>query len=144
MKQTKANLIANITQDISDNATQEITPKDVRQNLLDIVDSVGNLLFTEEIVSTNFSTPATRTTIAGEEVLSKLGQESYVSVDNSAFGYAALKQNFAGERNTALGAYALSCNVYGTDNVGVGYSSLAGNSEDGLNFLVLLEIVSRH
>jgi hypothetical protein len=133
MKQTKANLIANITQDISDNATQEITPKDVRQNLLDIVDSVGNLLFTEEIVSTNFSTPATRTTIAGEEVLSKLGQESYVSVDNSAFGYAALKQNFAGERNTALGAYALSCNVYGTDNVGVGYSSLAGNSNGVAN-----------
>jgi hypothetical protein len=133
MKQTKANLIANITQDISDNATQEITPKDVRQNLLDIVDSVGNLLFTEEIVSTNFSTPATRTTIAGENVLSKLGQESYVSVDNSAFGYAALKQNFAGERNTALGAYALSCNVYGTDNVGVGYSSLAGNSNGVAN-----------
>lgn len=133
MKQTKATLIANITQDISDNATQEITPKGVRQNLLDIVDSVGNLLFTEEIVSTNFSTPATRTTIAGEEVLSKLGQESYVSVDNSAFGYAALKQNFAGERNTALGAYALSCNVYGTDNVGVGYSSLAGNSNGVAN-----------
>lgn len=133
MKQTKANLIANINKDISDNATQDITPRDVRQNLLDVVDSISNLLFTEEIVSTNFSTPATRTTIAGESVLHKLGQESYVSVDNSAFGYAALKQNFAGERNTAIGSYAMTCNVYGTDNVAVGYSSLAGNSNGVAN-----------
>ena len=133
MKQTKASLVANITQDLSDNATQDITPRDVRQNLLDIVDSIGNLLFTEAIVSTNFSTNATRTTIAGEEVLSKIGQESYVSVDNSAFGYAALKQNFRGERNTAVGAYSLTCNIYGTDNVAVGYSALAGNSNGVAN-----------
>lgn len=133
MKQTKASLVANITQDLSDNATQDITPRDVRQNLIDIIDSIGNLLFTEQIVSTNFATQTTRTTIAGEDVLSKLGQESYVSVDNSAFGYAALKQNFRGERNTALGAYSLTCNVYGTDNVAVGYSALAGNSNGVAN-----------
>jgi len=128
MKRTKADLIANINAEIADNATQDISPRDVRQNMLDVVDSIANLLFTEEIVSTNFSTPATRTTIAGEEVLSKLGQESYVSTDNSAFGYAALKQNFQGVRNTAIGAYTLTCNIYGTDNVAIGYSALAGNS----------------
>jgi hypothetical protein len=133
MKQTKANLIANITQDLADNANQDISPRDVRQNMLDVVDSIANLLFTEEIVSTNFSTPATRTTIAGEEVLSKLAQESYVSTDNSAFGFAALKQNFQGSKNTAVGAYSLTCNVYGTDNVAVGYSALAGNSNGVAN-----------
>ena len=61
-------------------------------------------------------------------MLSKLDQESYTSEDNSAFGYAALKQNFQGSKNTAIGCYTLNCNIYGTDNVAVGYESLAGNS----------------
>lgn len=128
MKLNKSTLVNNINRDLADNATQEITPADVRQNMLDIVDSVVNLLVTEEIVTANFSTPATRTVIAGEEALSKLGQESYVTSDSVAVGYAALKQNFQGDRNTAVGSHALSCNVFGTDNIGVGYAALAGNS----------------
>lgn len=128
MKQNKADLISNINRDLADNATQEITPRDVRQNLLDIIDSTANFLATEEIVSSNFATPASRTTIAGEYVLEKLGQESYTSEDNSAFGYAALRQNFQGSKNTAIGCFSLNCNVYGTDNVAVGYEAIAGNS----------------
>ncbi len=128
MKKTKADLIASINRDLADNATQEITPRDVRSNLIDVIDSTANFLTTEEIVSTNFSTPEARTTIAGEYALSRIGQESYTSEDNSAFGYAALKQNFQGSKNTAVGCFSLNCNVYGTDNVAVGYESIAGNS----------------
>ena len=128
MKQNKADLISNINRDLADNATQEISPRDVRQNLLDIIDSTANFLTTEEIVSSNFATPASRTTIAGDYVLEKLGQESYTSEDNSAFGYAALRQNFQGSKNTAIGCFSLNCNVYGTDNVAVGYEAIAGNS----------------
>ena len=128
MKLDKATLKANINNDLADNASQQISPRDVRQNMIDVVDSVSNLMINVELVGTNFSTPATRTTIAGEDALSKLGQESYVSVDNVAVGYAALKNNFQGERNTAIGSYALSCNIYGTDNVAIGYAALDGNS----------------
>jgi len=128
MKRTKATLKTNINNDLADNASQQISPRDVRQNLIDIVDSVGNIMINEEIVASNFSTPGTRTTIAGEDALSKIAQESYVSVDNVAVGYAALKNNFQGERNTAIGSYALSCNVFGTDNVAVGFAALDGNS----------------
>ena len=40
---TKLKLVENIVSEISDNSTGQISPYDVRHNLLDIVDSVHNL-----------------------------------------------------------------------------------------------------
>lgn len=121
-------LVSNINQDISDNSTGAISPYDIRHNLLDIIDSVHLLTSGENIVSRNFGSIATRSTRAGYETLSKFGLDNYTSIDNSAFGYHALKSNYRGSRNTALGSTSLSCNIYGSDNTGAGYSSLAGNT----------------
>ena len=133
MERTKSTLVNNINTQLADNATGEISPQDVRQNMLDIIDSVGNLLVTEEIVTANFSTPATETTIAGIDALSKLGQEGYVTTGSVAVGHSALKQNYQGDYNTAVGAYSLSCNVHGDHNVAVGYAAVGGNSNGTAN-----------
>jgi len=125
---SKLNLVENIVNEISDNSTGQISPYDIRHNLLDIVDSVHLLTIGKPLSGSNFGTPSSRTTKAGELTIEKLGLEGYFSVDNSAFGYASLRSNYQGVRNTALGSYALSCNIFGEDNVAVGHSSLGGNT----------------
>lgn len=125
---SKSQLVENIVTEISDNSTGQISPHDIRHNLLDIIDSVHLLTIGNNLNASNFATPATRTTRAGESTLEKLGFEGYFSVDNSAFGYAALKSNYQGVRNTAIGSHALNCNIYGEDNAALGHSSLGGNT----------------
>jgi hypothetical protein len=125
---SKLQLVENIVNEISDNSTGQISPQDIRHNLLDIIDSVHLLTIGQNLKGANFDTPATRTTRAGELSLEHLGLEGYFSVDNSAFGYAALRSNYQGVRNTAAGSHALACNVFGEDNAALGHSALGGNT----------------
>ena len=69
---TKSEYIEKINSLLQDNSTQLISPLDLRISLRDLVDSVH--LFTDgnEIISSNFATPDTRSTIAGELALGKL------------------------------------------------------------------------
>lgn len=125
---SKNQLVENIVSEISDNSVGNISPYDIRHNLLDIIDSVHLLTFDKEINALNVGTPDTRSTRLGQHTLEKINLEGYYSTDNSAIGYAALKSNYQGVRNTAVGSLAISCNIYGTDNVGAGFSSLGGNT----------------
>jgi hypothetical protein len=125
---SKLQLVENILTELSDNSNGQISPYDIRHNLLDIVDSVHLLLNEHDIKAKNFDTPHTRTTRAGENTLENLSLNGYFSVDNSAFGFAALKSNYQGSRNTAVGSNSLSCNIYGEDNSAIGYNALAGNT----------------
>jgi len=124
---TKLKLVENIVSEISDNSTGQISPYDVRHNLLDIVDSVHNLTEQSDLNAKNFSTPALRTTRAGQKTIANLHLQGYNSVDNTAVGYSALSANYTGEKNTAIGSHAMGCSLYGDYNVAVGNHSLAGN-----------------
>jgi hypothetical protein len=123
----KSTIVENIKREIVDNSSMLISPYDVRHNLLDMIDSAHVLLNNTTIATANFSTPPTRTTLGGDGALGKLSLAGYVSVDNSAFGYHALQNNYNGQRNTAVGSYSLSCSVWGSGNTAVGYTSLGGN-----------------
>jgi hypothetical protein len=125
---SKIKLVENILTEISDNSTGQISPYDIRHNLLDIIDSVHLLTGSNDLKALNFETPLTRTTRAGQGTIKNLGLDGYFSIDNSAFGYEALKSNYQGVRNTAVGSQALTCNVYGEDNAALGYSALGGNT----------------
>jgi len=127
MLQNKSQLVANIIDELSDNATESITPYHIRHNLIDIVDSVPGLLSDINLVAKNVKTHDVRTSILGERAIERIGFPNYSSEDNSAFGYAALRINFRGNRNTAIGSQALRTNIHGSDNVSVGYDSLAAN-----------------
>lgn len=124
----KNNLVENVLNELSDNSTGQISPYSIRHNLLDIIDSVHLLTGTSNLAALNFATPEIRTTRAGSLTLEKLNLDGYSSVDNSAFGYSALNNNYIGAQNTAIGSFALSCNLYGNDNVGVGFYSLGSNT----------------
>ena len=123
----KSQLIANITTELSDNATDSLTPYHVRHNLLDIIDSTAELIRYSDISANNIKTPAHRTTIVGQRAIERVSYPNYYSEDNSAIGFSALRLNFRGVRNTAIGSQALRTNIYGSDNVGIGFDSLAGN-----------------
>lgn len=125
---SKSQLVENILTELSDNSTGQISPYDIRHNLLDIIDSVAVLLQNNDLDTNNFSSPATRTTRAGHHTIENLALNGYFSIDNSAFGFAALKSNYQGSRNTAVGSHSLSCNVYGEDNAALGYNALGGNT----------------
>lgn len=125
---SKLQLVENILNEISDNSTGQISPYDIRHNLLDVIDSVHLLLNEQNINCINFATPASRNTKAGDFTLENLNLNLYSSTDNSAFGFSALKANYQSERNTAVGSYSLSCNIYGNDNAALGYNSLGGNT----------------
>jgi hypothetical protein len=128
----KNSLVENILNQLSDNSTGQISPYDVRQNLLDIVDSVHLLTVGRNLTGSNFSTPDTRTTKVGVFSLEKIDLDGYSSVDNTALGFSSLKANYQGSKNTAIGSFALSCNLFGEDNVAVGFHALAGNT-NGFN-----------
>lgn len=128
MKFTKAEYIDYIAGLLPDNATQEISPLDLRTSLIDLIDSVPNFFADNELVSTNFSTPEVRTSFGGKQALANMFLAGRTSVDNSAFGYASLRNNYNGSGNTALGSYSLSCNLYGSSNTALGHLSLAGNT----------------
>ena len=125
---TKAEYLASINSILPDNSTQEISPLDLRTSLINLADSVPSFMVGNELDSTNFSTPDTRTTIGGELALRKIHLAGHSSVDNTAIGYSSLTNNYDGSGNTAVGSYALSCNLYGVSNTAVGHQSLAGNT----------------
>ena len=135
MKLDKQTLAQNIGTDLQDNSTGQISPSDVRTNLLNIIDSIWGETFTSgvNVNFANIGTHATRTTKIGELALSKLGHPSYTSVDNTAVGYSALAQNYNGYSNTAIGSHALGCSVYGFGNTALGHNALAGNIEGDRN-----------
>lgn len=128
MKLSKADYIYSIQALLPDNATQEISPLDLRTSLIDLIDSVPNFFAGSKLNSSNFNTADTRTTLAGDYSLSNMFLAGRTSVDNSVFGYASLRNNYNGSGNTAVGSYSLSCNMYGSSNVAIGLSSLAGNT----------------
>ena len=123
----KLQLVDNIKREIPDNSTGQVSPRDVRQNMINIIDSVHMLTAEHDLNFLNVSTPNTRTTRAGQETLSKLHLQGYSSEDNSAFGYSALSDNYDGTKNTAIGSYSMGCNLYGDSNTAIGFNSLAGN-----------------
>jgi len=128
MKYSKAEYINSINTLLPDNATQEISPLDLRTSLIDLIDSVPNFLIGSEIDAINFNTADTRTTLGGDFALGSMFLAGRSSVDNSAFGYASLRNNYNGGLNTAVGSYSLACNLYGSSNTAVGVLALAGNT----------------
>jgi hypothetical protein len=124
---SKSEYISYINGLLPDNSTQEISPQDLRLSLVNLADSVGELLVGVNIDSENFSTPEIRTTKAGDLSLSKLRLAGRSSEDNSAFGYYSLGGNYNGIRNTAIGSNSLGCNLYGSHNTAIGFNSLAAN-----------------
>jgi hypothetical protein len=129
----KSQLQSNISSELGDNVTGQISPYDIRHNLIDITDSINNLISSTQnltvgaLSSTNFSTPATRNVSAGVESLDNIDLNGYMSIDNSAFGYATLRSNYQSSGNAAFGSQSLSCNIYGSNNAGLGYKSLGAN-----------------
>ena len=121
-------LVNNVLTELSDNSTGQISPYDIRHNLLDIIDSVHLLTKGYPLDGSNFSTRATRTTRVGDEALSKIELAGYFSIDNTAVGHSSLKANYQGVNNTAIGSHSLFCNIYGENNAALGYSSLGGNT----------------
>lgn len=124
---SRAEYISLIESLLPDNSTQEISPLDLRTSLISLIDSVPNFIIGTELNTANFSTPDTRTTKAGQYTLNSMSLAGRSSSDNSAFGYAALRNNYDGVKNTALGTYTLTCNLYGDNNTAVGYQSLVSN-----------------
>jgi hypothetical protein len=123
----RLSLLEQINLQLADNSTQEISPRDIRSNLVNIVDSVHLVTADKDLNFANFGTPDLRTTRGGVDALGNLSLAGYNSTDNSAFGFSALKGNYSGTKNTAIGSYSMSCNLYGSGNLAAGYNALAGN-----------------
>jgi len=125
---SKSEYIEYINSILPDNTARLISPEDIRIALIDLADSVGQIMEDTDLVSSNFATPETRTTKSGKNVLSQLNLTGRTSVDNSAFGYESLNLNYDGARNTSIGSLTLSCNSFGSDNVAVGFNALGANT----------------
>ena len=122
---SKNQLVDSINRVLPDNNSGRISPKDLRESLVNILDSLPNILVTTNLNSANFATVNDRTTKAGENTLSRsVSTVGYLSKDNSAFGYSALASNYQSSFNTAIGSFAMSCNLYGSKNIAIGYNSL--------------------
>jgi hypothetical protein len=130
---SKSQLVSNINNEISDQSNGQISPLDIRHNLLDIIDSVHNLTLSQDLTSLNLATFPSGNTRVGQLTLENIGLDGYFSQDNTAVGYSSLKSSYKSSKNTSIGSYALSCNVYGQENVAVGHSSLGGNTIGHLN-----------
>ena len=126
-------LVNNILTELSDNSTGQISPYDIRHNLLDIIDSVPLLTRGHFVDGTNVGTINYRTTRLGENTLTTVGLAGHISRDNTAIGHSSLKSNFQGFQNTAIGSQSLFCNINGENNVALGFSSLAGNTVGDCN-----------
>lgn len=62
--------------------------------------------------------------------------KSYHSLDNTAIGDKALKENHLGDRNTALGTRALMNNTAGQENIAIGVDALNQNSTGHQNVAI--------
>ena len=125
---SKSQIINNIVNEISDIANRQISPENIRHNLIDIIDSTANFILTSNISTINLSTSINRDSRLGLETLYNITLPGSQSSDNTAIGFNALKSNYRGFKNTAVGSYALSCNSYGSGNIAIGYKSLDGNT----------------
>lgn len=129
----KNQLVSNINTELSDNITQSIAPYHVRHNLIDIIDSISQLLKNEDVDTNNFKTLENRTSVFGDRSLERINLPNHSTEDNSAFGFSALRINFDGYRNTSIGSYSLQSNISGSDNIAIGLQSLAGNVSGSSN-----------
>ena len=127
MKLSKEELISTIKVDIPDNTTGEISPLDIRRNLINIIDSVSRLTVVENLHANNLETLDVRSTRLGLETHSKKAISAFGTTDDVAVGFAASKSQIEAARNVAVGSFALTCNMYGEDNVAVGYHSIGNN-----------------
>lgn len=129
----KATLIKNIKRDIPDNTVGAISPRDIRQSLIDLVDSVHLLTSQHPLLSKNLYTIHENTTAVGLENFIHLSVADSLTKDNTALGFKALNASYRGVDNTAIGSHAISCLINGESNIGVGFHSLAGNINGSAN-----------
>lgn len=117
-----------ITNDLlADNASQLISPQDIRTSLILLVDSIENFLVDDLLNTSNVGAINLRSTYLGSGALDKRLLPGRYNEDNTAVGYYALGGNYNGVTNTAVGSYALGCNLYGSNNIAIGFNALAGN-----------------
>ena len=114
---------------LPDNSTEQISPKDIRDSIVNLVDSSHRFLELHNIKALNIESTESRQTRVGEFSLNGLDLSYENGVDNSAFGYASMQGNVHGRENTAVGAFSLSCVLDGNYNTAIGHSSLIGNIE---------------
>ena len=130
---SKSQITDNVNAEINDNVTGQISPNDVRHNLIDIIDSVNNLIDSSQnltvfnLTANNFATPYNRTVRVGKGALSKLHLPNYTTTDDTAVGNNAMQSSYQGSGNTAVGSEALSCNIFGVENSALGRGALGGN-----------------
>ena len=119
---------------LPDNASQLISPADIRYVLVDLVESIPNFVTDRELDTTNLGFFDYRSTRVGDHALYYNYTNSLSrSEDNTGLGYSALRGNYSGIRNTAVGSYALGCNLYGSENVSVGFLNCGGNLDGSGN-----------
>lgn len=138
MSYTRQQYIDLIHQLLPDNASQLISPQDLRTSLLALIDSIENFVVDDTVNTLNLGTEDFRNTRVGNLALDKIRQNvpNTSGEDNTAVGYYALGGNYISDRNTAVGAYSMGCNLYGNNNVAVGFNSLAGNIDGSGNVIV--------
>ena len=129
MRLSKSEFISSIEGMLPDNSTQEISPLDLRTSLINLADSVPNFMEGATLNTKNFATRQTRTTLAGDFALDDFNRGVYgrVSSDNTAVGYATLRQSLNGSGNTAVGSFSQSCLLTGNSNTSVGLQSSSSN-----------------
>lgn len=114
---------------LPDNSTEQISPKDIRDSFINLVDSSHRFFEPHNLKAKNIESAETRQTRVGELSLDNLHLPYQSGSDNTAIGYAAMNGNVYGDSNTAVGSYALSCNLDGDCNTAVGFGSIIGNIE---------------
>lgn len=138
---SKSQLVNNINTEISDQSVGQISPYNIRHNLIDIIDSVHNLLNTHNINAKNIGTPEKRNAYVGTEAFKNDNLPGSNNHDNTAIGHNALRSIYQSFENTAVGSYALGCNVYGSGNIAFGYqalgSNVVGNANIGIGLYTL-------
>lgn len=126
-----------ITNDLlPDNASQLISPQDLRTSLILLVDSIENFLIDDLLNTSNVGAINLRSTYLGSGALDKRLLPGRYNEDNTALGYYSMGGNYNGITNTAVGSYSLGCNLYGSNNVAVGFNTLAGNLNGSGNVAV--------
>ena len=145
-QQNKTTLQSCINAQLADNSTGNITAANVRNNLINITDS---LLFNSGSQSITGSLVVTGSngTINGlffgrgggnEPSNVSIGSttnfnSSASGIGNTAIGYSALQFNTSGSHNTAIGNQALKDNTLGSHNTAIGNQALFYNTSGSYN-----------
>ena len=106
---------------LPDNATEQISPKDVRDSFINLVDSSHRFLEAHNVKALNIESAELRQTRVGELSLGNVDLSYETGEDNTAVGYSSMNGNVYGNRNTAVGSYTLTCNLDGVCNTAIGY-----------------------